>query len=66
MRLPIFNKQALKMKQEILEKAQPLGHWRQLNKSGRQVCCRVCHTCLQSLKEVLGGELWCEHCQKYR
>jgi len=58
-------KAQLRMGEEIRQKAQPLGHWRKLH-TGRQVCCRTCHTCLQPLREVLDGELWCDTCEAYR
>ena len=44
----------------------PLGHAHRANSSDRQVCCKVCHACLQPLREVLDGELWCDTCETYR
>ena len=55
----------LRMAREIHERAFPLGHARRVV-NGRQVCCKVCHTCLQPLREVLDGELWCDTCETYR
>jgi hypothetical protein len=66
MRLPYFSKGHMHFCQEVQRKAFPLGHARRLNASGRQTCCKKCHTCLNDLREVLDGELWCDTCQTYR
>jgi len=41
-------------------------HERRENRTGRQVCCKVCHVCGAGLTEVLDGELWCPYCERYR
>jgi hypothetical protein len=66
MTLPVYGKHQLRVSKEVRRKAQPLGHWRRLNKAGRQTCCKTCHTCQQPLREVLDGELWCDNCETYR
>jgi uncharacterized paraquat-inducible protein A len=47
-------------------KQQVLGHQRRTTASGRQICCRTCHTCLRPLEERLDDELWCPRCMAYR
>jgi hypothetical protein len=41
-------------------------HHRRTSRSGRQTCCKVCHSCGSQLREVLDGELWCDTCQMYQ
>jgi len=65
MKLPYYGEWHMRFCQEVQRKAFPLGHARRTT-SGRQVCCKVCHTCLNPLREVLDGELWCGACRKYR
>jgi len=41
-------------------------HLRTANRSGRQMCCEVCHQCGTQMNRVLDGELWCAECEAYR
>ena len=42
------------------------NHAHRTNRAGRQMCCQVCHECGQTLRTVLDGELWCDHCLAYK
>lgn len=65
MKLPYYGEAHMRFCLEVQRKAFPLGHARR-TQAGRQTCCKTCHTCLNELRKVLDGELWCDTCQIYR